>query len=380
MRTITIFNHKGGCGKTTTAINLAAALAGGRRRVLLVDLDPQAHSTIGCGIREEEVELSTWDLLKNVGDGGRPLNLPDIAWEIFEGFYLAPASVGLATLEQSLAGTDGRDLRLKRLIDRTPGTYDFLIVDCGPGLGLLAANALMAATEVLIPVDLGFFSLYGLARTLQAVDLIAERTGHKPAAHVLPTMYDTRARTMRRSLAALKDQYAARVLDSVIRFNVDLREAAAMGSPIAEFKPESRGHHDYQALAEEILAGSLHVEYEAAVREETETVRLQEAAVDRKVEAVYGAILIDHGVRFVCHAPGAKRVQVAGDFNQWNTKAPDSEMELTEDAGVWRREFHVPPGRYAYRLIIDGRWCSDPANPYVESNPYGELNSVVEVQ
>jgi chromosome partitioning protein len=380
MRAITIFNHKGGCGKTTTAINLAAALAGDKRRVLLVDLDPQAHSTVGCGIREDEVELSTWDVLKRVGEGGPPLGLADIAWEVFEGFYLAPASAGLATLEQSLAGTDGRELRLKRLIHEMPKTYDFLLIDCGPGLGLLVTNALMAATEVVIPVDLGFFSLHGLGRTLKTVEMIAERTGHKPAVHVLPTMYDTRARTMRRTLAVLRERYEQKVLDTVIRFNVDLREAAAMGSPIAEFKPEARGHQDYRALAEEVLAGGLHAAYEAAATEEIETARREEAAVDRKVEAVYGAILIDHGVRFVCLAPGAKRVQVAGDFNQWNAAAGDSEMEPTQEPGVWRREFRLPPGRYAYRLIIDGRWCSDPANPYVESNPYGELNSVVEVQ
>jgi len=379
MRAITIFNHKGGCGKTTTAINLAAALAGDKRRVLLVDLDPQAHSTVGCGIREDEVELSTWDVLKRVGEGGPPLGLADIAWEVFEGFYLAPASAGLATLEQSLAGTDGRELRLKRLIHEMPKTYDFLLIDCGPGLGLLVTNALMAATEVVIPVDLGFFSLHGLGRTLKTVEMIAERTGHKPAVHVLPTMYDTRARTMRRTLAVLRERYEQKVLDTVIRFNVDLREAAAMGSPIAEFKPEARGHQDYRALAEEVLAGGLHAAYEAAATEEIETARREEAAVDRKVEAVYGAILIDHGVRFVCLAPGAKRVQVAGDFNQWNA-AGDSEMEPAQEPGVWRREFRLPPGRYAYRLIIDGRWCSDPANPYVESNPYGELNSVVEVQ
>lgn len=92
---------------------------------------------------------------------------------------------------------------------------------------------------------------------------------------------------------------------------------------------------------------------------------------------VYGAIPIEGGVRFVCHAPDAKRVQVAGDFNQW--RESDSEMNPTELAGVWQKEVRLGPGRYAYRLIIDGRWTSDPANPYVESNPYGELNSVVEI-
>ncbi|MBE3069290.1 MAG: AAA family ATPase [Planctomycetes bacterium] len=380
MRVIAVFNHKGGCGKTTTAINLAATLAGAKRRVLLVDLDPQAHATIGCGVREEEVELSTWHVLKGEDGDAGAMGLPDIAWEIFEGLYLAPASVGLATVEQTLAGVDGRERRLGEAIEPLVGRYDFVIIDCGPGLGLLAINALVAATEVVVPVDLGFFSVYSLGRTLETIAMIADQTGRAPTAHVLATMYDTRARSMRRSLASLRDQHGPRVLDTVIRFNVDLREAAAMGSPIREYRPNSRGHDDYRALAQELLAADLQVEYEALERCQAEEERREEQAVDEKVEAVYGAILTEEGVRFVCHAPGASRVQVAGDFNQWNTAGDAAEMVATEQRGVWRKDIPLGSGRYAYRLVIDGRWCSDPANPYVESNPYGELNSVVEVQ
>jgi chromosome partitioning protein len=377
MRVITVFNHKGGCGKTTTAINLAAALAAAKRKVLLVDLDPQAHSTVGCGIREDEVEFSTWHLMRGRPDDEKPLALPDIAWEVFEGFCLAPSGVGLATLEQTLAGTEGRESRLLHLLEETADRYDFVLIDCGPGLGILSANALVAATEVIVPVDLGFFSVYGLSKTLEAISLIREHTGRQPPVHVLATMYDTRAKTMRRTLAALKDQYGSAVLNSVIRFNVSLREAAAMGSPIGEFSPGCRGHQDYTALAQELMASGLQVEYEQqALRQAAETVR-EEKALDEKIELVYGVTLIDGGIRFVCHAPGATRVQVSGDFNQWSSA--DGDMLATDQADVWQKEVRVPRGRYAYRLIMDGRWVSDPANPYVESNPYGELNSVVEV-
>ena len=380
MRVIAIFNHKGGCGKTTTAINLAAALAAAKRSVLLVDLDPQTHATIGCGVREEEVELSTWHVLKGEDTGAGPLALPDIAWEILEGFYLAPSSVGLATLEQTLTGTQGREQRVRELIDGLDGRYDFVVLDCGPGLGLLSINALTAAAEVIVPVDLGFFSIYGLGRTIQTINMIGERTGRAPTFSILATMYDTRARSMRRSLAALKDQHKNRLLGTVIRFNVDLREAAGMGSPIVEFRPGSRGHQDYQALAQEVMSSDLQVAYEAIARREADEHRHAEQEVDEKVEAVYGAIATDGGICFVCHAPGAKQVRIAGDFNQWQPENADSDMVLTDEPGVWRKDVPLGPGRYAYRLIIDGRWCSDPANPYVESNPYGELNSVVEVE
>jgi chromosome partitioning protein len=379
MRVITVFNHKGGCGKTTTAINLAATLAGAKRRVLLVDMDPQSHATVGCGVREDEVELSTWNLMRGSDAGAEPLGLPDIAWEICDGFYLAPASVGLASVEQTLAGVEGREIRLRQLIEQARPRYDFIVIDCGPGLGILSINALVAATEVLVPVDLGFFSTYGLARVAETIEMVAGRTGSQPVMRVLATMYDSRARSSRHTLATLREQHGPAMLNTVIRYHVGLREAAALGSPIAECRPDSRGHEDYRSLAQEFLAAGLQLEYEEMARSEDRQRRAQEQAVDRRIEMVYGAIPIEGGVRFVCHSPGAGKVQIAGDFNQWSTAEDEADLAATDQDGVWSKDVRLPAGRYAYRLVIDGRWCSDPANPYVESNPYGELNSVVEV-
>jgi len=287
--------------------------------------------------------------------------------------------VRLASVEQTLAGVEGREYRLARTIERCDGRYDFVVIDCGPGLGILAMNALLAAGEVIVPVDQGYFSVYGLGRVLETMDLIAARAGHKPSVGILPTMYDVRTRSMRKSLATIRDQYAAHIFKTVIRQTADLREAVAMGSPIAEHKPESRGHEDYRALAQEVLAADLQVEYEALARREAAGQAQAEQTIDEKVEAVYGPQVVGETIRFVCHAPDAARVQVAGDFNDWCPDGGDAEMEPDGRPGVWNTEVRVPPGRYAYRLVIDGRWCSDPANPYVESNPYGELNSVVEV-
>jgi chromosome partitioning protein len=184
MRTIAIFNHKGGCGKTTTAINLAATLAGEGNRVLLVDLDSQAHSTIGSGVREDEVELSTYDVIMAQQGDAEHVNLSQIAWEIVDRFFLAPSGVMLAGLEQELAGAEGREARLSAAVSEISGRYDFVLIDCGPGLGLLAVNAICASDEVIIPLDLGFFAVHGLKRALETVALAGRRTGREPLVRV----------------------------------------------------------------------------------------------------------------------------------------------------------------------------------------------------
>jgi hypothetical protein len=167
------------------------------------------------------------------------------------------------------------------------------------------------------------------------------------------------------------------VFNTVVRYNVKLKEAASMGSPITEFLPGSRGHRDYRSLAQELVSADLEALADVDTLVE-EDIDLREEEIDRRIENVYGAVAVRGGVKFVCHAPGAHEVSVAGDFNEWS---PDSgNMVPTEVDNVWEKQIEMPDGRHEYRLVIDGRWTSDPANPYVSSNPFGELNSVVGVK
>ena len=379
MRTIAVFNQKGGCGKSTTAINLAASLAESGRRTLIVDLDPQGHATIGTNVKPEDVECSTLDCLVDREDGCRTLSLADIAWEILDNLFLAPASILLSGFEQQWAGAEGREQRLAEALERIEHIYDWAVIDCGPSMNLLSINAVRAADTVLIPVETGFFSLQSVARARETVDLVAQRTGHRARVVVLPTMYDPRTKSDRSSYRMLKSQHAEVLADTTIRFNAKLKEAAAAGSPITEFFPGCRGHRDYQALAHELMAGSFAVQMAEREEHMQTMVADQTEAIATMTEEILGPQVTPEGVAFIARAPGAGRVQLAGTFNNWNPEA--CTMVPDEDgAGTWRLRIPLDQGHHEYRLVVDGRWGADPANPQTVPNQFGELNSVVEIE
>jgi chromosome partitioning protein len=379
MGTIAVFNQKGGCGKTTTAINLAACLAEAGKRTLIVDLDPQAHATIGTNVKLEDIECSTFDCLVDREDGCHMLSLADIAWEILDNLYLAPASLMLSAAEQRLAGAEGREDRLRDALARIDHIYDWAVVDCGPGMNLLAINAVRAADTVLIPVETGFFSLQSVDRARDTVDLVAQRTGHQARVLILPTMYDPRTKSDRASYRQLKSRYSDLLTDTTVRFNAKLKEAAAAGSPVTEFFPGCRGHRDYQALAHELMAETFGLRM-AREREDTIARVAQEVeTIEAMTQQLAGPEVTAEGVAFVVRAADATRVQLAGSFNNWNPNA--CTMVPDEDgSGLWRLKLPLEASRHEYRFVIDGRWETDPANPHTVPNAFGELNSVVEFQ
>jgi len=253
VRTITIGNQKGGCGKTTVAINLSASLAREGRRVLLVDLDPQAHCALGMAVPEEQIDLSILDCLMGQVEG-EPVELSRITWQIAPNLDLAPSRSNLGTLEPKLASENGADRLLHQLLTANEGRYDFCLVDCPPHLGLLMRNGLLAADEVVIPVDTGYFSLHGLTQQLATIEQLGERDGARPKARVLPNQYDVRTKLAREILAELRSRFEGVVFDTIINFNTKLKEGASFGQPITEFAPTSMGARDFQQLARELIA------------------------------------------------------------------------------------------------------------------------------
>ena len=253
MRTITIANQKGGCGKTTVAINLSASIAREGRRTLLVDLDPQGHCALGMAVPDEQVDLSIYDCLMGQVEG-EPVELSSITWQITPNLDLAPSRSNLAMLEPKLGERDDAERLLADLLEANAGRYDYCVVDCPPHLGCLMKNGLRAADDVIIPVDTGYFSLHGLTQQLATIELLAEKSGRSPSIRVLPNQYDVRTKLGREILAELRKRFDGVIFDTLVNFNTKLKEGASFGQPITEFAPTSSGAKDFQNLAREVLA------------------------------------------------------------------------------------------------------------------------------
>jgi chromosome partitioning protein len=341
-----------------------------------------------------------------------------------------------------MSGISDKETCLKNTIKDLDGSYDYVIIDCPPAVGILTFNALRAATDVIVPVETGYFSLHGLSKQLETLKILSERCSQKLNVKVLASMYDIRTKMAREILAELKKHFADQMFTTVVNFNTKIKEAASFGQPISEYDPASKGKQDFRVLAQEIignemkihqhemvnsLAGQLEaistsadellrttkpqrtipitavskphipdkielsekIELAAEIElvpeielvQEEDTQQLQEEKIEKfeeKISHYYGVSQVNHAMHFVTLYPRAQIVQIAGDFNNWQPeKTP---MEKLNEKGVWQAKLDLHPGRYRYRLVVDGHWQQDPYNTNNEANPFGEYNSIIEVK
>ncbi len=487
MRTIAVVNQKGGCGKTTVSINLASALADLGKKVLLVDMDSQSHCAVGLAVPEEQIEQSIYDVLISESRN-EPMRLSEILWQIGERLELAPASIDLSAFEQQMAGIPDRETCLKKVLDGVTNDYDFAVIDCPPAVSLLTFNALRAATDVVVPVETGYFALHGLSKQLETLSILCKRCQQQVSVRVLASMYDIRTKMAREILAELRSHFSDRMFKTVVNFNTRIKEAASFGQPINEYDPASKGQQDFRSLAQELigaderlvtkskrLVDTLADQLESIGASATELLRTTQpqppvrpasvapsapatvpvspvstlrpappaaippkpvsatpptpqviappvvkppvepvaapvaateafedelielpesagalyetpvetfavvpATTDTKLSDYYGVSQIRDAVVFVTLYPRATNVQIAGDFNNWQPAA--TSMERVGNSGVWQAKLKLPHGTYRYRLVVDGQWQQDPYNERTELNPFGELNSVIEIQ
>jgi chromosome partitioning protein len=357
MRTIAVVNQKGGCGKTTTAINFSACLASNNKKVLLIDLDPQAHASIGLDVKVEELEKSIYDVFTP----SKRKYIEDVIITLEENFDLIPSQLILSAVEQELAGKVGRESILARSIQEMERSYHYVIVDCPPNLGLLTFNALRACREALIPIEMSVFSLQGVARLLEIIEVLKVEYGHEMRTKALATICNPRTLFAHEVLKNIEQHFGKDVYKTIIHATVKLKEAAGYGLPIHKYDKNGRGTEDYMALAGEVI-----------IEEKQKELATERIAMRLCPQQVGDGVLLRY------YDPSAREVKIAGDFSNW--QPVDDIMIQQKGDKVWKGTIHLTPGKYEYKFIVDGKWKIDPNNPEVTNNDLGVGNSLLIVQ
>ena len=359
MHVIALSNQKGGCGKTTSAINIAASLAALGKRTLLIDLDPQAHASFGLGVRNDKLECSIYNVLTEQADKKKSF-IEDVIVPIEPHLDLVPSHILLSTIEQEFTNKDESVSRLHDAFAKLSFPYEFVIVDCPPSLGFLTFNALRVAQTVIVPVELSSFSLMGVSKLLSMIELIRVKLQHTPKVYALPTMVDMRTNFAKHMIGEIRQAFGENILNSVIRQTIAVKESQARGVPVIKYDSRSRGAVDYLVLTQELL----------------NKVPNAEGLLESPLAGQNGAHnrLCDFSLK----REGVREVHIVGDFNNWSIS--DKSLLWQKGEGVWQKRIALEPGRYRYKFVIDGEWTTDPSNHALEPNPYGGLDSILELE
>ena len=371
MKRVSIANQKGGCGKTTTAINLSSALASSGKKILLVDLDPQAHASFGLGVNSQ-VDKAIYNVLTDAADKKRAIG--ECILNVSENLDIVPSNILLSTLEQELKDKEDAVSKLFQALSADKLNYDYVIIDCPPSLGFLTFNALRAADLVIVPIDMSAFSLMGVSKLLGMLELIKVKISHAPAVNALATLFDKRTKYSQTMLDGIKLFFKDQMLQTVIRTSVALKKAVSEGVSVIQFDRKSHGAEDYLALAQELLRADVALEFANAMAQAP-------AAKEDEVAAAGPPSRISQYIEpplkkigFTINAPNAREVFLVGDFNHWRIDEQSRLSKISD--GRWGKELDLSSGRYRYKFVVDGEWTLDSENHEREPNAFGTFDSV----
>ncbi|MGH2399894.1 MAG: ParA family protein [bacterium] len=255
-RIMALVNQKGGCAKTTTAVNLAACVAASGRNTLLIDMDPQANATISLGVDPSSLHRTIYHVLvdgeRDDGDGIGLLDI--IVPTTVPNLMIAPSSIDLAAAELELAPRIGRERALRKRMGPVLDQYAYIVLDTPPSLGLLTLNSLVAAEGIIIPIQTHYYALLGMRQLLRTLKMVREEVGHSvEVLGVLPTMFDARTNISKEIVQGIKDFFGDKVFQTTIHFNIKLVESSMVGVPLFIHNPSSRGAQEYMELAREVI-------------------------------------------------------------------------------------------------------------------------------
>jgi chromosome partitioning protein len=377
MKTIAIANQKGGCGKTTTAVNLSVALSALGKRVLLVDLDPQAHASFALRKDNQPTDKFIYNVLTDNPEKKRSFH--SCKASVSPNLDILPSNIQLSTLEQELKDKKGAVSELYEVLSSCRSGYDYILIDCPPSLGFLTFNALRAADWVIIPIDMSPFTLMGVGKLLGMIEMVEAKIGHVPRVSALATLFDKRTKYSQRILDEIETFFADRVLRTVIRHNVALKRAVSEGISIMDFDKTSTGAQDYVVLADEIvrLGGAKDAEAPVASWAPGQSVEERHAVLSGEGQTGGSPGPYAKEVAFVIEAPTAEDIHVVGDFNDWEVS--DESRLARRENGYWEKLVKLQPGRYRYKFVVDGEWTLDARNRECERNEFGTFDSLTEV-